>query len=123
MPAEFYKVLHIVGIVMVFVSLGALALHAANGGTRASNQARGLVAGTHGLGLLIVLVSGFGMAGKLGLMSGGMPAWILAKLGVWLLAGALLAVLMRMPQAARAVWLGLPVIGGLAAWLAIYKPF
>jgi hypothetical protein len=123
MPAEFYKVLHIVGLVMVFVSLGAMALHAVNGGTRASNQARGLVAGTHGIGLLVILVSGFGMAGKLGLMAGGMPGWILAKLGVWLLVGGLLAVLMRMPQAARAVWFLLPVLGGLAAWLAIYKPF
>jgi hypothetical protein len=123
MPAEFYKVLHIVGLVMIAVALGGSALHAMNGGTRASNTARGLLAGTHGLGLLVMIVAGFGMLAKLGMMSGGMPGWVIGKLVIWLVLGALLGILPRAPQLARPIFVSLPILAGIAAWLAIYKPF
>jgi hypothetical protein len=119
---EFYKVLHIVGLVAVWMALGGATLHAANGGNRASNKARGLVAGTHGIGLLLMLVGGFGMLAKLQLM-GAMPGWVVAKLVLWLLVGGALVLPMRMPALARPLWFALPVVAGLGAWLALYKPF
>ena len=45
---QLYNLLHILGIVLVFMGLGALAFHGANGGDKASNKVRGLVMGTHG---------------------------------------------------------------------------
>jgi len=37
--------------------------------------------------------------------------------------GALVALPYRRPDLARLVFIALPVLGGLASWLAIYKPF
>ena len=57
----FYNVVHIIGIVLVMSALGAVAIHALNGGTRQTNAARGLVAALHGTGVLLILIGGFGM--------------------------------------------------------------
>jgi hypothetical protein len=122
MPLEFYKVMHIVGLVAVWMALGAASQHALNGGTRATNKARALVSATHGVGLLLMLVGGFGMLAKLQLM-GAMPGWVIAKIVLWLVVGGLLVLPMRMPALARPLWFALPIIAGIGAWLALYKPF
>jgi hypothetical protein len=120
---HFYNVVHIVGIAMLAVALGALALHGANGGARDTNRARGLVAALHGLGALLVLLGGFGMLARLEHPQGsGFPGWIWGKLLIWLLLGAALVVPRRGPAASRALLVAVPLLAGVAAWLAIYKP-
>ncbi len=120
---QFYNVLHIVGIVLVMSSLGGAAVHALNGGTRATNRARGLLAALHGTGVLVILVGGFGMLARLGFRHGAMfPGWLLVKLAVWVVAAAALFLPYRRPALAKPLWLALPVLGGLAAYMAIYKP-
>ena len=121
MPFELYKVAHLFGLFLVFSSTGALALHVAQGGTRADLQ-RGLVFGTHGIGLLIVLISGFGMLGKLGLMAA-FPGWAVGKLVLWLIVGGIVAVPLRAPASARPLWFVLPTLGAIGGWLALSKPF
>ena len=119
----FYNVVHVVGVVLVTSALGGAALHAANGGTRETNRARGLVAALHGLGVLLILVGGFGMLARLGFRHGAnFPGWLWVKLAVWAALAALLFVPSRRPALARPVYLALPVLGGLAAYMAIYKP-
>ena len=119
----FYNVVHIVGIVLVMSALGGSALHALNGGTRETNRARGLVAGLHGAGVLLILVGGFGMLARLGFRHGAnFPGWLWVKLGVWSAVAGLLFLLARRPALARPVYLALPLLGGLAAYMAIYKP-
>ncbi len=66
MSYEFYQTLHVLGLFLLFSSLGAAALHAMNGGTKESNPSRKWVAITHGVGLLFVLVAGFGLLAKSG---------------------------------------------------------
>jgi hypothetical protein len=117
-----YQLLHILGILLVFMSLGALSLHAMNGGTRDSNNARVLVSITHGLGLLLILVPGFGMLARLGAMSGGLPGWVWVKVLVWLLLAALIVVPYRKPEWSRALWFALPVLGVIAAYSVLYRP-
>lgn len=122
-PHEFYNVVHIIGIVLVMSALGATAIHALNGGTRQTNRARGLVAALHGVGALLILVGGFGMLARLGFRHGAMfPGWLWVKLAVWVTVAALLAVPYRRPGLAKPIYLALPVLGGLAAYMAIYKP-
>lgn len=122
-PHAFYKVVHIVGIVLVMSALGATAIHALNGGTRQTNRARGLVAALHGVGVLLILVGGFGMLARLGFMHGAsFPGWIWVKLAIWGTIAALLFVPYRRPALAKPIYLALPVLGGLAAYMAIYKP-
>ncbi len=115
-----YKLLHLLGIFLLFTSLGGLALHTMNGGDKASNKARGLLAGSHGLGLLLILVGGFGMLARGGL---GFPPWVHVKLTIWVLLGAVMALPYRVPAASKLVWFGAPILGLIAASMALYKPF
>jgi hypothetical protein len=116
---EFYNVLHIVGIILVFMALGAALLHAGNGGTREQNPSRKPVAGLHGLGLLLILIAGFGMLAKRQLMVDGLPGWIHPKLLVWLLLGAAPALIMRKPGSVSVLWVVVPLLGAVAAYFGI----
>lgn len=118
MSYEFYKVIHIIGVVMAITALGALALQAAAGGSGARKPA---IIG-HGVGLVLALVAGFGLMAKAGLAFGD-NLWIVAKIAIWLLVGGLVAVVKRKPNVAVAVWWSLPGLVGVAAWLAIARPF
>ena len=115
----FYNTLHIVGIMLVFMSLGATVLHAANGGTREHNPSRKLVAALHGVGLLVVIVAGFGMLAKNGGMNAGLPGYIHPKLLIWLLLGAAPVLISRKPALAKSMWLIIPLLGATAASFGI----
>ena len=122
-PYELYKVVHIVGIALLLSALGAVALHALNGGLRRDDRARGLVAALHGVGAVLVLVGGFGMLARLGFRHGAMfPGWLLVKLAIWLLLGAAIALPYRRPTLARPMLVVVPLLAGVAAYMAIYKP-
>ena len=116
-----YKVIHILGVLFVFASLGALMLPSREGIERGNG--RKLAGLTHGIALLVVLVAGFGTLARLGL---GEPG-ALAAVGV--AQGADLARARRHHRADPALaaarpllWWLLPLLGGAAAYLAIYKP-
>jgi len=123
MPPTVYKLIHVAGILMVFMSLGGLALHAMNGGTKATNRARRLTTSTYAIGLLLILLGGFGFLGASGMLGAGVPGWAWAKLGIWLVIGALLALPSVRPQMSRLVWIAAPILGVIGAWLARTKPF
>jgi len=122
MSLEVYKILHVFGVALLFAALGGVTLHAMNGGTRESNPSRAVVSASHGVALLVILVAGFGMLAKLG-MTAAIPGYVWAKLAIWLLLGAAIAIVPRQPSLAKALWWVFPVLGGAAAWLAIAKPF
>jgi hypothetical protein len=122
-PYQLYNVVHILGIALLMTALGGMALHSVNGGLRRDNRARGLVAALHGLGALLVLVGGFGMLARLGFRHGAMfPGWLLVKLAVWVVLGVAVALPYRSPRLARPMLLVVPLLAGLAAYMAIYKP-
>ena len=109
-----YKVAHIFGVLLVFVAFGAALVD----GSR-----RKLATMTHGIGLLIVLVAGFGALARLGIHGpGGWPLWIWLKLLIWLALGAAMTVARRSPATAKALWWLLPLLGAAAAYLALFKP-
>ena len=119
-----YNVVHIVGIVLVMSALGGATLVAMTGIARNAAPARGLLAAMHGVGALLILVGGFGMLARLGVAhTGSFPGWIWAKVTIWVLIGAAPFLLNRRPAVAKPMLLALPVLGGLAAYIAIYKPF
>ncbi|MCB9531892.1 MAG: hypothetical protein H6698_06670 [Myxococcales bacterium] len=120
MSYEFYKVLHLAGIMALFLSLGAAALHSALGGTKGTNPRHKAIVAAHGVALAVILVAGFGMIAKLGV---GFPGWVLVKLVIWLLLGAAIAPLSRWAGKGGTVAIGVFVLGALAAWLAVAKPF
>lgn len=120
MSYEFYKVLHLIGIAWLMVALGG-----ATGvmilGSDASPKLRKLVGASHGISLLIIFVAGFGLLAKGGVS--GFPGWVIAKIGIWIVFGGLIAVIRRKPQWGTALWFALPALVGVSAWLAIVRPF
>ena len=123
MPLAFYKVLHILAVFFVISALGGLALHAASGQRKDANPLRKLVAILHGAGLVLALIGGFGALAKMGVGGALIPGWAWAKMVIWLLLGGAIAVPYRAPHLARHLLWVVPVLGGVATWLAIYKPF
>ncbi|MBI3325485.1 MAG: hypothetical protein HYZ81_02115 [Nitrospinae bacterium] len=116
-----YKNVHLLGVVMILLALGGLILHRIIGGTRA-HAWRKPVAITHGVGLLLALVSGFGMLARLGIYWP-IPGWVIGKIVIWLVFGALVAVIFRSSALAKSLWWVTIVLAGLAGYLALNKPF
>ena len=122
-PYETYKVLHILGVLLAFATLGGLALTVANGATKSTSSVRRLIAITHGVATFIILLGGFGALARLGIMHGNLPGWVLVKLACWAVLAVLVAIPYRKPALARTIFWLLPVLGGIAVVMAIYKPF
>ncbi len=117
-----YKIVHLVGVFMVFLALGGVATNAINGGTK-NHSWRKPIAITHGIGLLLSLVGGFGLLARLGIIHGGLPGWVMAKLGIWTLFAVLIGVVSRKPSWAKPIWPLIIVLGATASYLAGSKPF
>jgi hypothetical protein len=121
---NFYEILHIIGIALMFVAIGGVAVHAANGGNKAESQTRKLVSIGHGVGALLVLVGGFGMLARIGMQHGaGFPAWLWIKIAVWAVLSAIVLIPYRKPALARPFFVLLPLLAGVAVYSALYKPF
>ncbi|MCB1033746.1 MAG: hypothetical protein KDD47_07925 [Acidobacteria bacterium] len=114
-----YKVLHLLGVMMIFFALGAQLLRAQIG-EAAQGVSKAAAGALHGVGLILALVGGFGLLAKLGT---GFEGWVWAKLAIWIFLGAATAVIKRAVGLRAALWFALPAIGLVAAWLALYKPF
>ena len=118
MDAIFYKLIHLIGVLMVFLAFGGLIGRSLLGteGVRLKKLA-GI---TCGIGLILILIGGFGLLGKLGY---GFPGWAIVKLVIWIALGGLIAVANRKQALALPLWWGVLVLGVLAASLALWKPF
>ena len=118
---QFYKALHIFGLFLATTSIGGIAIHAANGGTRATSRTRALTAAGFGVGMLLSLAGGFGQAARLGMTNTAIfPGWLWAKIAIWVVVAVLSILPYRVPSLAKPIYLFVPVITGLAAYLAIF---
>jgi uncharacterized membrane protein SirB2 len=122
-PYEGYKVLHVFGAFLALGALGGVCLETLSEGRTNIHQVRRLAAITHGFGLVLLLVAGFGLLARLGMsQAAAWPAWVWLKLVLWLVFGAAPFVIRKSRRRARLSWLLFPVLGAFAAALAIYKP-
>ena len=117
MSFEFYKIAHILGLLLLFSGL-AMALTMKMAGIPFQGSAKKMAFISHGVGLLIMLIAGFGMLAKMGLM-GGLPGWVYAKLGVWLLLGGSVTLAKKKGQIGWPLLVLFIGLGTTAAWLAI----
>lgn len=113
MSYEFYKIVHLAGLVTLFASLGALAVIPAD--------RRKPFMALHGIATVVMLVAGFGLLARLNMM-GNLGVWVYGKLAIWLVFGAIPVVLKRKPNLAVPMLLVSIALGTLAAFLAITKP-
>ncbi|MGZ3769750.1 MAG: hypothetical protein ACXVCP_07935 [Bdellovibrio sp.] len=121
MSYEFYKIFHLLGLMLLFFGFGGL-LISAYSKAELKKPARIMGFLTHGLGLLFILVSGFGMAARLGFMSG-LPNWVKAKVVIWALLGISISLVKRKGYIGWPIAILLWGLGASAAIIAINKPF
>ncbi len=118
MSIQTYHFLHLIGLIFVFIGFGGLL--SSEGAKRAMKW--------HGIGLVISLISGFGMLAK---MSKGLPEgapslytqpWVIVKLALWLVLGFLPVLAKRRVLAAPLVVLIAAVIGAVLGYIGYFKP-
>src|SRR5580704_4791745 len=120
MPYMTLKVLHLVAVALTFMGLaGALASNAVSPGPSITRR---IFAISHGLGLLLLLITGFLLLIQLGIGKN-LPGWVWGKVILWLLAGASIVFVRRFDRVQVPLLLYFAALVGLGAWLALYKPF
>ena len=110
MDATIYKIIHLTGIAAIALGVG---------GMMAGGSNRKPFAICQGIGLLVMLVSGFGLLAKLHL---GYPHFAIVKTVLWVVIAMLpmLARRLKLPLAA-AMLISLTMVG-IMAWLGVMKP-
>ena len=122
MPYPIYKLMHYVGIFTMLVAFTLACAHAMRASSHPDRRSRRGFAITSGVALLLILTGGFGMLARLGIVQGGLPGWVLVKLGIWLALAAAIAAPLRGRQFARALMVAVPLAALLAAAVALFKP-
>lgn len=117
MSVQFYYYIHFIGMLMVFLAYGGLIVRSA--ARLDSPQIRRMGAITSGIGLLFLLVGGFGLQAK---MMHGWPIWIIIKIVIWIALGGLIVLINRKPAFAQWLWWATLLLGISAVTLGLYKP-
>lgn len=105
-----YKILHITGIAAI--AIGA-------GGMLASGSHRKAFGIWQGVGLLIMLITGFGMLAKAKL---GFPSFAVVKTILWLVVGMMPVIARKAKLSAHGTIIVSLVLVGVLAWLGLTKP-
>jgi len=105
-----YQIFHLVG-------LAALAI--GTGGMMANGSNRKLFAIWQGVGLLVILVAGFGMLASHQL---GLPHFAIVKTILWVLVAAMPVILRKLKAPITAGILVSLTLVGILAWLGVTKP-
>ena len=119
-PVTIYRVVHFLGLFLLFGGLGALsALFAA--GKPPTGQLYKLIYRTFGVGMFLVLLGGFGLLARLLTSDGDWALWIWVKLAIWIALGLMPLVARSSPGRARWLLWGVPLLGAIAAFAVIFK--
>ena len=115
MPANFYSLLHITGILLVFIGYGSLIGLALS--KVENTKVKKLGAITSGIGLTLLLVAGFGLIAKMGYNY--TSTWLIVKMIIWLILGSIVALINRKPEWAKLLW-WISLLLGFIAILMVY---
>lgn len=110
-----YQILHVFGALLVFLAYGLLISRAILGSE--SVQLRKVGAKLSGVGLVLLLVGGFGLLAKL--YGNTFYPWVIIKLVVWVALGGLVALINRKPQLGQ-IWYWVTLLLGLIAVTSVY---
>lgn len=117
MDYRFYLVMHFAGILLVFLAFGSMVARSALQPDNVAWRKFGSI--TSGVGMLFLLVGGFGLLAK---YNWGFPGWAMIKFAIWLALGALTAIINKKPQAAKGLWWTVFVLGFAAVLTVTFKP-
>ena len=105
-----YKIIHLIGISILALGVG---------GMMAGGEKRRTFAMLQGIGLLVMLISGFGLLAKLKL---GYPHFAIVKTVLWLLIGMLPVIFRKLKTPLPVAIVISIVLVGIMAWLGVVKP-
>lgn len=118
MNYEIYRLIHFAGIFTLFLAFGSL--------FKGDKTTKGAVIG-HGIGLLLILLGGFGMQAKMkdtydAVYGSGFPTWLIIKIVIWLALGGGIVLAKRKIIKGAAAWIAIIALGMASAYLALNKP-
>ena len=105
-----YKIIHLTGIAALSLGLG---------GMIAGGNNRKIFSILQGIGLLVMLVSGFGLLAKLHL---GFPHFAIAKTVIWLVIGGMPVILRKLRVPTFVSIIISLTLAGIMVWLGVTKP-
>jgi len=114
-----YRLIHLIGI---FSAVAALSLAAVAYRLEAAAAYRKGVAMVHGGGLLLALIGGFGMLGRMG-YGFPIPGWAVLKIVLWVAVGGVLVVAKRRLIPVGSFVALVVALAAIGAAIALYKPF
>ncbi len=117
MPVYLYKIIHLVGVMLTFLSFGGLLIRSILESD--DKKLKRFATISNGIGLLLVLLGGFGLLARLDY---GWEPWVMGKLIIWVIFGGMIAVINRKPELGKAIWWLLILLGATATYLAGVKP-
>ncbi len=120
MSYEVYKTLHFFGLIVAVLAVGGIFIQAKLQPANAIAYKRPMMI-AHGIGVIIMLIAGFGLLARLNLMHP-MPAWVWPKLLIWFYLGVAPTLVMRVPKIRDLVIWATPFILVTAAAFAVFKP-
>lgn len=117
MTPETYRLLHVVGVLLLFLGLGGILASAGKDGGKAPRTFQLM----HGIGLLVMLIAGIGFAHKSAISLG--SPWLLSKMAIWVILAAMPTLVRKgvLPRVAALILI--IALGAAAAWLARAKPY
>ena len=118
MNYETYRLIHFVGLFTLFFAFGSLF-------TGEKSSKAGAIG--HGIGLLLILLGGFGMQVKqkeiyLIAYGSNWPMWLVLKIVIWVLFGACMVLAKRRVIKGLPAWILIITLGFACAFLAGKKP-
>lgn len=119
MSYEFYKIIHILGLVLLFFSLGALIFHSLSGGEKKFALRKFLMI-QHGIGLLLVLTGGFGLLARTDAQV--TEVWVIIKIMIWFCLGGIPTLGFRLKSRSLPAWFATLILAAVAVSLVILKP-
>lgn len=119
MPYEFYKIFHFIGLITGICAVSALIYRTWAEGTSPVKGKRPIMI-AHGIAVVLMLISGFGLLARLGII-GSWPFWVwikIAGLAFLILAPTLV---LRVPATRKHMWWIFPVVLFFVAYSVVYK--
>ncbi len=111
MSYEFYKILHVLMVVLMF-SFFAVQIF--------SNSADKKMGMYSGIASLVLFISGFGLIARLGV---GWPTWALIKIAIWLVIAIGTPMIIKRMSGKKRAWFGLmSILLAVVLYLVQYKP-
>ena len=122
MSYAFYKTLHLISIVILFSTYGAMIFaRLLQREGEEKPRAWGMLMALHGVSLATLFVTGFGLIVKLGL-SGNWPTWLWVKVGLWLVIGGVVAIIKRAKGGLLGVFFAVIALASATVYVAVHKP-